>query len=396
MKKYENMGMKELRARVLNKYSEILNTGKPVFVVSTTNYFGSNYGLFDEETTKDFDRKDLELLLNKYSAVKNIIELDDIIIIHDGNSQKVIVDFNGDREIAVWTGKEKRDGSKEILNHEGSWSWRENVISLDSYKDIVKSKIDEIIDTVNNYSNGKDYSAVIRDYYSNLLEEGIPEFDKILIDTDEYCIALSNESEDYYDQSRCMTQKYLDNYCYPTLVIEKKNGKLTPLQIKYSTFEELNDEARVEYQKMLDTKILKLLDTNELQIEKANTYNLAFDLWNHRVYLAFDSVETGEMRYEIYNKSTGTKWQGKIYGPKSTTFSIYREAKIIEHCQERYLGDVIKKSLPEAKSELRNYFQSQKINDSYLLSELIVYLIIKLMNFSGEKSSKESIMNIFR
>lgn len=394
-KRYAHMGLRELQVRVLDKYSELLKRDKSVYVISKNHYFGINYGLFDEETIKDFDRKDLELLLsNKFSAVKNTIEMDDIIIIHDGNSQKVIVD-NGDREIAVWTGKEKRDGSKEILNQESSWSWRENVISLDSYKEIVKTKIDEIIDIVNRYSD-EDYSAVIRDYYSNLLEEGIPEFDKILIDTNDYCIGLSNESEDSYDQSRCTTQKYLDNYCYPTLVIEKKNGKLTPLQIKYSTYEELNNEARAEYQKMLDTKILKLLDTNELQIEKSNTYNLAFDLWSHRVYLAFDSLETGEMRYEIYNKSTGTKWQGKIYGPKSTTFSIYRETKIIEHCQESYLGDVIGNSLPEAKSELRKYFQSQKINDSYLLSELIVYLIIKLMNFTGEKYSKESIMNIFR
>ena len=391
-KRYAHMGLRELQVRVLNKYSELLKRDKSVYVISKNHYFGINYGLFDEETIKDFDRKDLELLLsNKFSALRTI-ESENFIVLHDGNSKFVIANLNGYNSLAVWSGK-IRNGEIEIIHSEGSWTWVKDYTLLDEYKVRVEEKINELILEVQRVT-GKDLSEEITNYYSNLKENGIPEYDKIIFDSEKYTIALSNTSEDDYDYSHCISHKRLDNYCYPTLILEHKEEYLTPLQVKYSSLEDLSDSQKEQYKNMLNKKINNLLETNELQIIDASKYNIKFTLWNHKVYLAFDSDRTGEMRYCIYNTSTGTRWMNKIYSPVEKYFSIYRKVEYI--AQESIITDVIESSLKEAKNDIKKYFTQQKIQNGCLMSELIVYLINKLSDNHLYKSSKESIMDIFR
>ena len=389
--KYAHMGINELKVRVLAKYQEVLKSDKLIYVVGKNNYFGDDYGAFDEETIKDFHREDLEIMLsNKYSALK-FIELDNIIVLHDGNAEQAILDD----ELVVWTGKIKRDGSKELLYGKGSWTWRE-AITLNEYRKTVRSKVDEIIKSLKDYTDNKNIDTEVKEYYASLLEDGTPIMDKVIVNDDNYIIALSNTSYEYFDLERLRSYKHLNDFCYPKLKIEfKKPGNLTELELINLSSEELSSDRQKQLEKMLDKRIVQLLDTNEIQIKNIGIYNLSFSLWNHKIYLAFDSVNSGEMRYEIYNELSGTRWQGKLYNATSSYFSLYKEKMSI--AQERFLGSFIKESIPAAKEDLRNYFifKCNNFDNGNLMTEIVIRFILKT-DIAGLKNNKEEIMNLFK
>lgn len=391
--KYAHMGMRELTVRILDKYSELLKRNKSVYVVSRNHYFGIDYGLFNEETIKDFYRDDLELILsNKYSPM-NFIELDDIIVLHDGNSQLVVTDYG--KEKAVWTGRTKRDGSKEIIYGEGSWTWTEYIMLLSDYRKRVEETMISIIENLKDYTD-IDFTSEVKEYYKSLLENGIPEYDKVIINNDKYIIALSNTIHEEFDIETMRTRKYLEDFCYPKLKIEAKEpGELTALEVTNLSYEELDKERQKQFERLIDRKIYQLLDTNELQVKNINTYNLSFSLWNHCIYLQLDSERTGEMRYEIYNSSTGTRWNNKLYGATCKTFSLYKEKLCIQYTQDHFLGDFIPESYAKAKNDLKDYFLAKcGCNESNLMTEIVIRFITKTDRV--HKNEKEVIMNLFK
>lgn len=126
-KKYETMTMGRMR-NILErqKYKDLFDGDKSVYAVSISFYFGEEFGRIDD--TRTLTREDLENILS--FKRKNMIELENIVVIHDGYA-KLGSYFReaADSDIeCVWSGRTRRDyytkeREYEILDGNGSWSW---------------------------------------------------------------------------------------------------------------------------------------------------------------------------------------------------------------------------------------------------------------------------------
>lgn len=390
MRKYEKMGMYELQARVLDKYKEVLKSDKLVFVVSKNHYFGDDYGAFDSNTILSFTREDLEILLsNKFSALR-YLETENLIVLHDGHACFVCADIQDDSDdYPIWTGKQRKnkmDGEieKELIYGKGSWTWYfQECYEPQEYRDIVESKISNIITEVNS-TTGKDYTEEIRKHYESLLENGTPEYYKGVINDKKYLILLSNTSEDRHDKVRCNI-KYLYNYCLPTLIIHKKDENLSDLEFRYLSLNQLSENKQKEYIEKINKAILKYLDTNELVIHNSSPKSFKCNWWSYNInfrYLHPDNHGNCEVEYKISN-SHYCDWFA--FKRKVTSFEGY------------YFMDELIENVNEARKSLHDFFVRQKIDNYKFKTELIIHLVNSVTDSNTFlKNDKESIMNLFR
>lgn len=130
MRKYQDMTIGRLKAVVeYEKYKDLFDGIKSIYATAMDHFFGSEYGRIDD--TRTLTREDLERILS--FDRKNIIEMEDIVVIHDGHA-KLGSYFReaADSDIeCVWTGrtrfnKHTQEIEYEIIENKGSWSWVKN------------------------------------------------------------------------------------------------------------------------------------------------------------------------------------------------------------------------------------------------------------------------------
>lgn len=197
MKNYSQFTMGELRARIEKKYESLLASEKLVYIVAGNTYYGSDYGLLSEESLKDFNRTDLEeVLSNKFSAVRNVIELDNIVIIHDGYAKKREFLKNGEYIECVYTGNSKH-GEDEVIYGQGSWSWVKTEHPVDTYMRKAQEKVKSFVPILMEELDWTEEKAKeeLHNYYYTPIYKHIASPRKIL-NTGNSVIVLNFEGED--------------------------------------------------------------------------------------------------------------------------------------------------------------------------------------------------------
>lgn len=198
MKNYGQFTMGELRSRIEKKYETLLTSEKLIYVVAGNyTYYGSDYGLLSSESLKDFNRADLEeVLSNKFSAIRNVIELDDIIVIHDGYAEKREFNKNGEYIECVYTGN-SRYGEDEVIYGQGSWCWVKTEHPVDTYMRKAYSQVKTFIPVLMNELNWTEEKtkSVLHEYYDKPIYKHMASSRKV-ISTGNPVIVLNFEGEE--------------------------------------------------------------------------------------------------------------------------------------------------------------------------------------------------------
>lgn len=253
--KYGQFTMGELRSRIEDKYKSLLTSEKLIYIVSKDMYFGADYGLINSNTLKDFSREELgNVLSSKFSAIRNVIELDDIIVIHDGFAEKREFYKNGEYVECVSTGKSNRYEEDEVIYGQGSWLWTRTIHPANTYVRKAEEKVKSFIPTIMEELNWDEEKAktVLNDYYHNPIYRHSASSRKVL-NTGNSVVILNFEGEDL---------PYKASFAMPKLEIYKLSESRQKEAIEKA--HELLEKEQVRIRKFILKDTIKQLEYGEL------------------------------------------------------------------------------------------------------------------------------------
>ena len=275
MKNYGQFTMGELRSRIEKKYETLLTSEKLVYVVAGNyTYYGSDYGLLSSESLKDFNRADLEeVLSNKFSAVKNVIELDDIIVIHDGYAEKREFNKNGEYIECVYTGN-SRYGEDEVIYGQGSWSWVKTEHPVNTYMRKAYSQVKTFIPVLMNELNWTEEKtkSVLHEYYDKPIYKHMASSRKV-INTGNPVIVLNFEGEDL---------PYRASFAMPKLEVYKLSEESKNKLI--SKAKELKEKETIRIRKFILRDTISQLEDGKLPFMYFSYRNSHYGEYGHDGY----------------------------------------------------------------------------------------------------------------
>lgn len=274
MKNYGQFTMGELRARIEKKYEKLLKSEKPLYIVSKDTYYGSDYGLMSEKTLLDFTRTELEeILSSKFSAIRNVTELEDIIVIHDG--------FGGQREFkqgdeyiqCVYTGKTTRS-KDEVIYGKGSWLWTCTIHPVDTYMRKAQEKVKSFIPIIMNELDWSEEKAktVLNEYYHNPIYRHTSAPRKV-ISTGKPVVILNFEGEDL---------PYRASFAMPKLEVYKLSEDIKNKLI--SKAKELKEKEIIRIRKFILRDTISQLESGKLPFMYFSYRNSHYGEYGHDGY----------------------------------------------------------------------------------------------------------------
>lgn len=275
MKNYGQFTMRELRGRIEKKYETLLTSEKLIYIVSKDMYFGADYGLINSNTLKDFSREELgNALSSKFSAIRNVIELDDIIVIHDGFAEKREFCKNGVYIECVSTGKSNKYGEDEVIYGHGSWSWVKTEHPVDTYLREARAQVETFVPVLMNELNWNEEKSksVLHEYYDKPIYKHIASSRKVL-STGNPVLILNFEGENL---------PYRASFAMPKLEVYKLSEERKSSLINKA--KELKEKETIRIRKFILRDTIKQLEDGKLPYMYFSYRNSHYGEYGHDGY----------------------------------------------------------------------------------------------------------------